>query len=264
MDKCYNNIIKNTDFKNIYECSSGYMDSDNCSWYHHNWILLRKLGMVSNPFWHEKFYKNCIKNYIDYNAKCLVLGTADFSMPLLCYESRIKNLDICDKCQTPLNICNAVSQKQNILWSTYQGDIFSGLEKKYDVIINDAFMTRFDYSKKRIVLQKIADGLNKNGVYITTMRKGWNNGQAVVPMQIEKDGFINRAIDMAKEFNVDLQIAKKSATEYINKMVSYPIKDEHTLKKLVQGIFEIKYCNVADVKGECLPTSYFQLVLSKI
>ena len=30
-------------------CTGGYPDRTNCSWYHGSWMLLRYLGLVSNP-----------------------------------------------------------------------------------------------------------------------------------------------------------------------------------------------------------------------
>lgn len=263
MDNKYNSIIRRIDIPSQFECSSGYVDNEDCSWYHHNWLLLRKLGMVSNPYWHEEFYKEKIKEYVDSSLKSLVLGTADFSMPLLCSEAGIERLEICDKCKTPLNICTVVSQEYDLRWTTYQQDIFNGLNNKYDIVINDAFLTRFDYNKKRKVLEIISESLNDNGVYITTIRNGWNNGFAVIPTQSEKDYFISNALLKAKQTNENVRVVLSAATNYINNMISYPINNENYLKELVNGLFSIEYCAIHSVPGECLPTKYFQVVMKK-
>lgn len=63
--------------------------------------------------------------------------------------------------------------------------MFDGLNEKYDIVINDAFITRFEYDKKRIVLEKIWNALKDEGVYITTMRNDWNYGNAIVPNSAE-------------------------------------------------------------------------------
>ena len=65
------------------QCKGGYPDKDDCTWYHSSWMLLRYLDMVSNPYWHEKFYRDALASAVSGGAeKILVAGTADFSMPL--------------------------------------------------------------------------------------------------------------------------------------------------------------------------------------
>ena len=41
------------------------MDQNDCTWYHENWMILRYLGVVSNPFWHEDFYEKAIRQYVN-------------------------------------------------------------------------------------------------------------------------------------------------------------------------------------------------------
>ena len=77
-------------YKNYLIVKSGYMDQNDCTWYHENWMILRYLGVVSNPFWHEDFYEKAIRQYVNELEKVLILGTADFSMPYLCQMKGIK------------------------------------------------------------------------------------------------------------------------------------------------------------------------------
>lgn len=93
-----------------------------------------------------------IKLVMEYELeKVLILGTADFSMPYLCQMKGIKKIKICDICKTPLNICQNVAKANNFSWEVEQKNVFDGLNEKYDIVINDAFITRFEYDKKRIV-----------------------------------------------------------------------------------------------------------------
>ena len=92
MDEEYIRLLNSNKLQELFDCRSGYMDQNDCTWYHENWMLLRYLGVVSNPFWHEKFYENAIQQYVNQLDKVLILGTADFSMPYLCQMKGIKKL----------------------------------------------------------------------------------------------------------------------------------------------------------------------------
>ena len=220
--------------------------------------------MVSNPLWHEQFYKQAIRKWIPiHNPSILVLGTADFSMPYLCSQAGLDSIDICDLCKTPLNLCDWVSKMYSLNWNTFQANIREGISKTYDAIINDAFLTRFDYNEKRTILKKIADALEPHGVYITTIRHGWNDGHALVPTRKQKDDFVNRAMDMAVRLKFDRGESQKAAKEYVDRMISFPIQDMDALKEMLSGIFKIAECKLTKVAGECEPSTYFQVVLTK-
>lgn len=264
MDEIYEKLFNSVDIKKLWDCKGGYIDTNDCSWYHENWMLLRRLHLVSNPLWHEDFYKSAIRELDCTQKKVLVLGTADFSMPLLCYNAGIKALDICDICNSPLNICNIIAQIYSLNWNTYKGDIKYGLSKKYDIIIDDAFLTRFKYCDKHDVLKKISDSLNPSGFYITTIRKGWNKGEPVVPTLEQKNNFINKALSVAEAKEMDAEVVKKAASSYINNMISYPIKDKDNLKSLVEGIFKIEKCITVSVPGECEPSIYYQVIMKNL
>lgn len=260
----YSRILGLNSLQSLYECKSGYLDAEDCSWYHSNWLLLRYLGMVSNPYWHEDFFHSAIKVFLDCQSSLLVLGTADFSMPLVCQDAGIKKIEVFDICKTPLNICKNVSDYHNYGWKITQGDVFCGLDCQHDAVVNDAFLTRFPYDKKRVVLRAIHENLKDNGVYITTIRHEWNDGSALVPSESEKDDFINRTIQAANNYNLEIKRAECAALQYINRMISFPIRDKAMLEDLTVGLFEIEQFEVAAVPGECKPSEYYHVVLRKI
>ena len=263
MDEEYIRLLNSNKLQELFDCKSGYMDQNDCTWYHENWMILRYLGVVSNPFWHEGFYEKAIRQYVNELEKVLILGTADFSMPYLCQMKGIKKIKICDICKTPLNICQNVAKANNFSWKVEQKNVFDGLTEKYDIVINDAFITRFEYDKKRIVLEKIWNALKDEGVYITTMRNDWNYGNAIVPNSAEKERFIEKTVRSAERKNIDCKKAKVAASRYIEKMKSYPIRDEKMLENLVDGLFDIVYIGQGQVEGECTRTTYFRLILQK-
>ena len=57
--------------------------------------------------------------------------------------------------------------------------------------------------------------------------------------------------------------AKVAASRYIEKMKSYPIRDEKMLENLIDGLFNIVYIGKGRVEGECTRTTYFRLILQK-
>lgn len=185
----YEKFIEDGRRISLLECSGGYPDREDCTWYHSNWMLFRYLGVVSNPYWHENFYRSALEYVHAKDKDLLIAGTADFSMPLLCSESGIQKLSICDICATPLKICDKVSNFLGCSWTTYPQDICTQLPSTYDIIINDAFLSRF--SDKIPILKGISDGLTFNGYYITTLKRGiWNRGGDV--SDSVKEAFIKK------------------------------------------------------------------------
>lgn len=263
MDDEYTRILQLDNLKELFECEKGYVDQEDCSWYHSNWMLLRYLGVVSNPFWHENFYHNVINKYTNNQTKVLVLGTADFSMPYLCQLEGIDDITICDICKTPLNICKCTAAYHGFSWKTEQKNIFDGINGKYDVVINDAFITRFEYEKKKTVLNHIWDTLKDDGIYITTMRHDWNGGEALAPSISEKYDFVQKVIHRAEEKSIDITKARNAAEQYIDKMKSYPVKNSQMISDFISGKFFVEFFEEDSVEGECVETQYYRIVLRK-
>lgn len=256
----YKRLSKKLVLDPLFSCETGYMDAEDCSWYHQNWITLRQLGLVSNPFWHEQFFVEMIKKHYSPSIKVLVLGTADFSMPLLCATAGVSNLAITDICQTPLNICNEIANIEGYDWRTYRCNIYNGLPEKYDIIIDDAFLTRFNYPDKTRVLSQIKEALLPFGRYITTIRQGWNSAKAVIPSKYEQANFVEKAKNRAIMENINTAKVEMIAPLYISKMASYPIPNEQALYKLCEDGMVIEYISKTRVPGECSETTYFEVV----
>lgn len=248
----------------LHDCSGGYPDKDDCTWYHGNWMLLRYLGVVSNPYWHESFYKNALQ-YVHANTKkiFLVAGTADFSMPLLCSESGIDSIDICDICGTPLRICQIVSEFVDCKWMTFVQDICTELPMKYDIIINDAFLSRFIEKDKP--LKGIVNGLKQGGYYITTLKQGKQNRGGDISNSIRRS-FMQKVREryiMNKTSLPDVDIDNISAL-YADKMSSYPVSNEGEVYNLFSSAgLTILSLERGHVEGEFESSDYFRIVSKK-
>ncbi len=244
------------------ECNGGYPDINNCSWYHGNWMLLRYLGLVSNPFWHENFYNDALINMDCLNSKLLVAGTADFSMPLLCSLSGCMDITIYDICNTPLCICNIVSEKLKVSWRTKKQDICSKSNDKFDLVVNDAFISRFiDKSKP---LRGIANTLNNDGYYITSLKKKSNTLDS--ELETLKNIFVKRAVeryDTCKELFPNVHI-RDIAKMYVKNMKSYPVKDEKEIIDLFNDSgFKVIHIEQSVVEGEYEPSEYYRIIAQK-
>lgn len=264
MTEEYKHLLSAIDINTALACSNGYVDAVDCSWYHKNWMFLRALGIVSNPFWHEQFFANQLKAWYAKTSRVLVLGTADFSMPLLCSTHEVEQIDICDICQTPLNVCDIFAMQKNLNWKTFCCDIRNGIDGCYDIIINDAFLTRFTYSEKPKVLQRIRQALTPGGIYITTIRNDWNAGRAFAPSESQKGTFIKKAKQIAESMSMDVQCAENAANTYINNMISYPMENKQSVIAMAEGILAVMQCTLIKVPGEIDETSYFQVVFQKL
>lgn len=246
------------------ECKGGYPDKGGCAWYHGNWMLFRYLGLVSNPYWHEKFYRDAMASALsDGRRRILVAGTADFSMPLLCYEAGITKLDICDICSTPLLICNKAAELLKCEWTTYIEDICQESFYHYDVILNDAFLSRF--VDKIAPLRGIASRLQPGGYYITTLKIGKRNKGGEVSGSI-RNRFVQKAVNRYKSnFKVCLDIdIEEAAKTYVDRMASYPVTDENEIYKLFHDAgFSILHLEKGDVEGEYEASKYFRILSMK-
>lgn len=260
----YENIIGYGYDTALKECKGGYPDKEDCTWYHGNWMILRYLGVVSNPYWHETFYKKALDMIQSDNIKkVLVAGTADFSMPLFCYDFGIKEIDICDICNTPLIVCKKVSEILKCEWKTFVQDICKELPFRYMAIVNDAFLSRFmDKSKP---LKGIADALDPGGYYITTLKIGeWNHGGEVDdPI---RDDFIKKVesrYEQKKTVFPEIDI-KNIAETYIAKMTSFPVEGEQEINNLFHKAgLEILAMDKHSVVGEYEKTEYVGIISQK-
>mgnify|MGYP002511931484 CR=1 FL=1 len=184
-------------------------------------------------------------------------------MPFLCSSVGIQELDVCDICYTPLEICDKVSKVFGYKWNTFRHDINKPLKKKYSVIINDAFLSRFE--RKESMLERIAEGLDEEGYYITTLKEGRANKGGEIEEEL-KNNFIEKAVNKYNMSSiVDLNIPiKKIASEYVEKMSSYPVKDENEIETLFNnGDLELIHVEKAKVPGEYEPSEYFRIIAKK-
>ena len=183
-------------------------------------------------------------------------------MPLLCCESGVDNLDICDICRSPLLICNKVSGICGFEWNTFVQNVFDEFDKKYDIVINDAFLPRF--LEKLPVLKAISSCLVTHGYYITTLKQGKQNSGGVSSER--KQAFIKKAIERnhnSSSIFSDLFV-EQIAHIYAQNMASFPVSCEKEILSLFKGAnLTIEQIECARIGGEFEESDYFRIIARK-
>ena len=189
-----------------YECATNnrYMGGA-CDWFHSSWPYLRILEMVVNPDSHieggdENFYDKYLSNFFnEYHhdhdeINILICGVADHTMLRRVVDNIDKsapftvNIDIVDYCKTPIKMCYNYAKRHKLLLDSpakdnkincrlHKGDIlyFNKMEddkeqKKYHLIVTDAFLNRVSIDERENLLAKWTELLCIGGRIITTIR----------------------------------------------------------------------------------------------
>jgi SAM-dependent methyltransferase len=162
-------------------CRGSYLNHGSCEWYHGSWQYLRMLDAVSTPDWHGNFYKTNIFKLFSGKGEIevLICGLADYGIlsHVLegCHIAKIEpHITLFDACQTPLEICSWYLKKHfpNTRTYSFTGDVTDSNFPltTYDLIITDAFLTRFDKSDRTKIVDSWKKSLKPDGSIITTAR----------------------------------------------------------------------------------------------
>ena len=254
-------------------CKHGIVD-ENCFWYHSAWQYLRLLNLVSSPTWHDNFYLPELVNIFCSNQKLnvLVSGTADYTiLAYVIYAAKVTNcnvnIDVLDTCKTPLYACKEYAKKQNYKIKTINLNIFDHNKTNYyDVILTDAFLTRFNKTDAQGVVNKWHTLLKQNGKLITTVRVHLSNEKSsAILINTLNNNFIERAKENSQELNAYInktpdEIAQIAKT-YIENMKSNSLGDD----KDIINLFKEYKCKtkLKTVVGELKQTTYLEIVATK-
>jgi hypothetical protein len=239
---------------------SSHMDSLGCCWYHSAWQYLRIIDKVSSPTWHLDFYFDTLIETIKEGSRILISGTADYSLLALIFESaRFSNkkvdLTVTDICDTPLLLCEWYASEMNFSINTIKGNILE-LENlgDYDIIITDAFLTRFSKSNKEIIIKKWLSSLTDYGNIITTIRI--EDDVEVKANDNEKEIFIQDAIREISQYDrIFPDSIQGLINNYADNIMSYPLKSENDMDDLF-GDLTMKNLFLHPVSGEFRQTDY--------
>lgn len=139
---------------------------------------MRKIDLVSTPFWHRNFYLRNIRKVLNGNERLRVLicGAADHAMLSVAHHALQENaiFYMIDLCPTPLTLSQLYALQNNL---TFIGKMMDARRLEFpneyfDIIVTDAFLTRFDRNDQKRIISEWYRVLKKNGVVITTVRIG--------------------------------------------------------------------------------------------
>jgi len=250
-------------------CQGGFASYDTCNWYHGSWPALRTLGVVSNPYWHLDFFR---RQLIQKNQDIAVLGTADFSLPFLVDQTTTGKITIFDICNTPLDLCRIVSRKNKLNWEVGRLDIRADfIEKEFDLIINDAFLTRFPKVARQGVLRNIGRMLRKDGVYATTVRiRQPGDDQGNQSTKDRRTWFVERAMGRFDEIGglgdlIDEEKMREMVSDYMKNMKSHRVEcEEEIIESTVDTSLKVENSERVIVPGESEESVYLRFVMRKV
>ncbi|MGH1576496.1 hypothetical protein [Planktotalea sp.] len=251
-------------------CQGGWVDLENCGWYHGSWTLLRVLGLVSNPYWHFQFFSSRVAK-LNAQDNALVLACADASMAHLVLLQSDCYLTVADICDTPLVLSKELAEELGRDITCQKMDILNGsIDRRFELIVTDAFLTRFRSIEKMRVLSNVSSLLQPNGRFVTTVRMGGkiNDADGYMSGGDRKRWFVERAIARFNELGgvpgFEETIVKELAQNYMRSMESYRFSDLSEIKYFLKAA-ELKLLEYEEVivPGESEESIYLRMEIGK-
>lgn len=249
-------------------CTANHVDRDGCSWYHGTWQYLRLLNLVSTPTWHSNFYADALSAaYSRGLRKVLVSGTADYSVLSYVLRAGVEYEDlevtVLDMCPTPLFACRWYAHQVGREVSTVSADVLEFDRTGFDLIVSDAFLTRFKSTDSARVLSRWTKYLRAGGEVITTVRVHDEGSAARDESKAAKD-FSDRARVRAERWRSLLRRSPEDisrlALEYAHRMKSERLGTQADVLDLFRAVpLDILQAELADVPGELWPSAYLRI-----
>jgi hypothetical protein len=259
-----------------FSCTGHQVDHEGCAWYHGSWQYLRLFNMVSSPNWHAEFYELWLHRQLrPYpNPRALITGSADYAMLafLLAAVEKPAQLDahIVDLCLTPLLANRWLAERLGVEVTTHQADIIvdtahlAATAGSFDLIVSDAFLTRFPPADARRVMSCWRRLLRPGGSVVTTIRQH--------TPEVHREGLSKEVTDYLLRFYGRLQGSHwllaadhddllDAARTYALKMTSWNLGEADEILGLFTGAgFRIIHQETDGVEGELAKTEYLRVV----
>jgi hypothetical protein len=278
---------------------STHIDSDDCRWYHGSWQYLRLFDMVSSPTWHADFYAARLREEFRRGARqVLITGTADYTTLAFVLDAARQDdgtipqdlaVHVLDLCQTPLLACQWYANQFQQQITTHKIDITDDLELKksgltgenglFDLIVTDAFLTRFTEERARKVMHSWSLLLRLGGRLLTTIRlhprndyrtqrpsgTGANDQFRVAdPTDDFELRLRERATAWRSILPINLEDLFRAGRQYAKRMRSHDLGDKGEIMKLFEEhTFRISNHSVQAVPGELVETEYLRVTATR-
>lgn len=295
LDKCIKNMCDVSYSIALDNCKTDFVDEESCFWYHSVWQYLRAAHFVSSPDWHLNFYRTQIRSNISQlfnknDIKILISGCADISMLYILVDAlkEIKGIKgeivVLDLCDTPLKECqywwdNAFKdEEEGSLWLIVKNNFrlkcecknlfMYSIQNRYDLIVTDAFLTRFPKETVPAVLLHWKNLLKENGKVITTVRIYNSVNEITLNARVKKiDRFVEQAMCYLKNIQfksryVSYDRLRYKIKCYAVKMESNSLGNESDITELFKNnYFKVLYTDNCDTCGELERARYLRCVI---
>ncbi|WP_433376061.1 class I SAM-dependent methyltransferase [Actinoplanes sp. CA-142083] len=259
-----------------FACTGDHVDRESCTWYHGVWQYLRLFNMVSSPNWHARFYEQALRRELGgrRTARVLITGAADYGM--LAYvlaavdpTTRLE-VHVVDLCYTPLLANRWLGKRLGVDVKIHNVDFLADGEQlaksldPFDLIVSDAFLTRFKPPDARQVVANWRRMLRPGGAVVTTVRLRDDTQPATDAWSDLHTDFLLRLYERAKNshwlLRIDFNDLRNGAREYIRKMESNDLGGEEEIGSILAGEGFRVSRTVERVDGELAPTTYLRVV----
>jgi hypothetical protein len=256
-------------------CRGSHISESDCSWYHSIWQYLRIFNLVSTPTWHSEFYLREIGAALGktITPNVLISGTADYSMLAHVLWGLGQRADakitVADLCETPLLLCKWYARFAQRSIRTENTDIMKIKGDAFDLIVSDAFLTRFSPQARTAMIQKWGYLLKPGGSVITTVRiEPRSSDDPVGSTLAQIENFASRAKIEARKWQTFLDLSPDQITSgaktYAERMVSYSCRSVAELEQQFRSAGLRISTTLAQVPGEMKGTDYARVVATKV
>ncbi|WP_306205005.1 class I SAM-dependent methyltransferase [Actinoplanes sp. RD1] len=257
-------------------CTGHYVDPVSCAWYHGIWQYLRLFDMVSSPNWHIGFYSGVLREQLRgrVQPRVLITGAADYGM-LACVLNAAgpgvaPDVHVLDVCLTPLLANRWYARRRGAEITTHNvdfvraGEQFVAEQEPFDLIVSDAFLTRFPSDDAATVVENWRRLLRPGGQVVTTVRIYEEAGAAAGATLVTEYGM--RLYERAKNsfwlLKIDFTELLSAAHHYAKRMRSSDQLGgaDQVLDFLRRHGFEVVRSETATVAGELAGCDYLRIV----
>lgn len=257
-------------------CRGDFVSKEDCSWYHAIWQYLRIFNLVSTPTWHSEFYREALGHLSStgHHNRILISGTADYSMLAHVISAYRRSggdprITVLDLCETPLLLCKWYGKLVQLDVEIVSANLFDyDPDGQFDVIVTDAFLTRFPRLERPRVIQKWGELLRPDGKLITTIRL--DPGvlvDTVLASEQQIRAFVTSARTEAQNWRDFLDITPAEiatgAERYAKNMISHPFNSSKEVRDLLLNRFTIERLDENTVPGEMTRTVYAEVVANR-
>ena len=140
--------------------------------------------------------------------------------------------------------------------------------ESYDIVTSDAFLTRFAYAEKELIIKKWFSILSEKGSIITTARIEDKINQNDAIKTDSKKVFYKREVELAVKDTLlvnQVDKVKNLAGEYISHIISIPFTSDGEIVDIFSKYsLKIQHGENVIVKGEVKQTKYYRLIAQKM